>query len=116
MNDYEKDFAKVAEDILKAYNGSYKPHCFGVLNNATAIYMRYEGYMLVAEGDRGIHYCITKGPKKGLNDFLIHASTCMLNQTTIEQLQKSTAVQKLMDSITKETYGITVYRMLQHEG
>ncbi len=89
--------AKMAETIIGAYNGSYKPHIINVHVPMWVIYSS-EGYSLVSS-DRGERIEFTDSK---LSDFVVHVFTYFGSKnTTWENIRNSDAVLRTL----QEKYG-----------
>lgn len=138
MNEKESLMAYIADSILNAFNGSYKPHCFDVEcfgygddGSCKSLYIENCGYTMVCKEDRGQIYMLNKfikldkpkGTKKDENDqvyfvtdileFIIDVANALgYKDCTKELICDNVAVQHLQESFSYK--GINFFAVLNN--
>lgn len=122
MTKQDEKLLQVSQDIIKTFCGSYKPNLKLFPSGQQFIKTKHtsNGYSAIeVDTERGLHEWVIL-TEKSLNSYLdklfLWVQRGSEQQYRIEDIMNNDAVNHLMNTVTEETYGTTVYRMLQHNG
>lgn len=126
----EKFKAYIANEILNAFNGSYKPHCFfnklKAFNDISiedgifkTIYIKEFGYTLIYYEDHGNKYVYNKFIKlnpnrdiifqKEMTDYIIYTIQSLgLKDINLDNILNNSAIQHLCSHISYENFDIDI--------